>query len=65
MHEEGLVLGIRSPHYKRVDDDEQRGSHPQIRESAVSYSSDKRYRYSPHPFDVMAIYALYQTYQTK
>ena len=30
-------------------------------DSLMSYSSDKYYNCSPHPFDIMAIHALYQT----
>lgn len=34
--------------------------HPKIRESVLSYISERGYNCSPHPFDVMAIFALYQ-----
>ena len=36
------------------------GAHPQMKDSVMSYSRRKSVSCSPHPFDIMAVYALYQ-----
>ena len=55
VHEFGHALGIGGGKGKNKDE---RG-HPQIYDAAMSYHRVPDC--SPHPFDVMAIYALYQT----
>ena len=55
VHEAGHALGIRGT--QRSGGDGQEIHHPHVADSALTHSS---YSCSPTPFDVMAIYALYQ-----
>ena len=60
VHEAGHALGIRGG--IDTDDDYHRG-HPFTDQSnnAVMTYGDSKYGCSPHPFDILAIYALYQS----
>ena len=60
VHEAGHALGIRGG-LTGVAKTEGGNSHPLINDSVMSYKGSQRVRCSPHPFDVMAIYALYQS----
>ena len=58
VHEAGHALGI-SYGPDIVYPNEQDRFHPKIRDALMSYHPTPDC--SPHPFDIMAIYALYQT----
>ncbi len=62
VHEAGHALGIRSG----SDGMEQLKHHPTIPDTVMSYESDLMLPNdpdcTPHPFDIMAIFAIYQTY---
>ncbi len=57
VHEAGHALGIGYG----TDGMGQDRHHPQIEDALMSYSTPDDYDCSPHPFDIMAIFALYQT----
>ncbi len=57
VHEAGHALGIREAN----DGIEQIIHHPTIKDAVMGAIDDPGYACSPHPFDIMAIYALYQT----
>ena len=59
VHEFGHALGIGGGN---TGSGHNQVGHPQIRDSALSYSpTDPMYMCSPHPLDILAIYALYQS----
>ncbi len=59
MHEAGHALGIAGVMTQTND---QGQYHPHIEDSVMSYGlRDQTVSCSPHPFDVMALYALYQS----
>ena len=62
VHEAGHVLGIRGSRDARIPNDDH---HPLLTDSVMSYGANLRYSCSPTPFDVMAIYAIYQTKLTR
>ena len=57
VHEAGHALGIT---HGRGGMDQER-HHSNLADSVMSYSVNPDYSCSPHPLDIMAIYALYQT----
>ena len=57
VHEAGHALGIGDG----TDGMDQDRHHPQIEDALMSYTTPDDYDCSPHPFDIMAIFALYQT----
>ncbi|MDE2817895.1 MAG: hypothetical protein OXK81_14535 [Chloroflexota bacterium] len=57
VHEAGHALGIGDGTGGMGQD----RHHPLIRDALMSYSTPDEYDCSPHPFDIMAIFALYQT----
>ena len=59
VHEAGHALGIRGSRDARTQDDKQH--HPLLTDSVKSYSSVPSFTCSPTPFDVMAVYAIYQS----
>ena len=56
VHEAGHALGIGGG----ITGTKQGRFHPHIKDSVMSYGRDKSVGCSPNPFDIMAIYALYQ-----
>ncbi len=63
VHEAGHALGIRAASENAADPDFQ--DHPSIADSIMNYNQklmlfDEK-DCSPHPLDIMAIYAIYQT----
>ena len=73
IHEAGHVLGITSAADRDPNVPDYTDGHPNIADSVMNYDWKIRERYmnpsfsepdcSPHPFDIMAIYAIYQTYR--
>ena len=61
VHEAGHAFGIRGGITGDELDDGQGAHHPHINDSVMSYRGDSSVSCSPNPFDVMAIYALYQS----
>ena len=56
VHEAGHALGVRGGR----EGSGQLQHHPSIKDSLMSYAVKDGYTCSPHPFDVMAIYAFYK-----
>ena len=75
VHEAGHVLGLSNFSYADIvliGDQPYEAAHPTIPDAVLNYDQQGKIRYpiasgfsepdcSPHPFDLMAIYALYQT----
>ena len=73
LHEAGHALGLSNVDYPYLDSVAYHDAHPTIPDAVLNYDSWEDIRHpsvgagffepdcSPHPFDVMAIYALYQT----
>ena len=61
VHEAGHALGITGGITGGDLHMGQGQFHPHINDSVMSYRGDSSVSCSPNPFDVMAIYALYQS----
>ena len=72
VHEAGHALGLSNVDYPIISDQQSYEAPPTIPDAVMNYDSRKHIRFpvgsgfsepdcSPHPYDILALYALYQS----